>query len=631
MSGRALGLFIASLIAFLLPAPASAASFEFKLVAISDSPVGLGSPFRFKLVVSNSGSDSAIAGTYGDLVDLATGERIRFLRWSDFVPAGDAITYRASVMSGQWFDHVGRFAIELEPDESTATGRRLTFEVGRSRIPVPRFTDVTQQAGLTASVSVFICGDWSAGAAWGDIDSDGDLDLFLPRRDDPAKLWINSNDTFTDEAALRGVADLAGRALGAVFVDYDNDSDPDLYVISHGPDQLFSNNGSGVFQDVTTVAGLGDDGPSQSASWGDYDGDGFVDLYVANHSTCEAGQASGQYKPFPDHLYHNESDGTFTDQTALLHASGSTTGMGFQAAWFDYDNDGDQDLYLANDFIGPRPEPNFLWRNDGPGPTGWRFTNVSVNSGTAVSINSMGIAVGDYDRDLDFDLALSNIREPLLLRNEGDGTFVERGAHARIARAYQDAQREAVTWGTFFADLNNDGWEDLFFAAGRLHRVSNEFQPDALFTNARNGRFLDHSAPSGVDNPALGRGIAVADYDRDGFLDLFVLAQEGEPKLLRNLGRRGTHWLEIDTIGTSSNRDGCGARLVLKLNRKTSLLRQVFCGGTSLATGNDPTVHFGLGKVDDPSKLVIEWPSGIRQVVRNPRIDRLIEVVEPTA
>lgn len=632
MSRRALAVGIAGFMAFLFPTPASASSVEFKLVAVSDSPVPLGKPFAFKLVVTNEGSDAALAGTRADLVDTATGERVTFLRWSDFVPADGRIVYRTSAISAQWFSDLGKFRIELSPDQATRVGPPLKFTVGRSPIAVPRFDDITQESGLTTTVGTFTCGDWSAGAAWADIDRDGDLDLFLPRREEPAKLWINSNGSFTDEAAPRGVAVLAGQGLGAVFADYDNDGDSDLYVNSHGADQLFRNDGRGFFEDVTVAAGLGDEGPSQSASWGDYDADGFVDLYVANHATCEpSGAGSSSYVNEPDHLYHNEGDGTFTDQTALLHIEGSTRGAGFQAVWFDYDQDGDQDLYLANDFVGPRPEPNFLWRNDGQGPSGWRFTNVSVNSGTGVSANSMGIGVGDYNRDLDLDISLSNIRAALLLRNEGEGTFTEQAEHAGVARTYQDAQREAITWGTFFADLNNDGWEDLFFAAGRLGRFALENQPDALFTNARNGTFLDHSAPAGTDDPAAGRGIAVADLDRDGFLDLYVVNQGGEPKLFRNVGRRGVHWLEIDTIGTTSNRDGCGARLVLKLNPKTSLLRQVFCGGTSLGSGSDSTVHFGLGRVDEPLKLVIEWPSGMRQVIRNPKVDRLIKVMEPSA
>ncbi|MFN2525671.1 MAG: CRTAC1 family protein [Actinomycetota bacterium] len=628
---RAAGVVISCLIAFLLPAPVSAASFEFRLVAVSDSPVGLGQPFRLKLVVSNTGSDSAIAGTRAHILETSTGQRVTFLRWSDFVPAGGTITYKTSVITGQWFDSSGSFKLSLTPDEATTTSPQLSFNVTKAPVRVPRFTDITQQAGLATNVSLYTCGDWSAGAAWGDVDGDKDLDLFLPRRDDPAKLWINSSGTFSDEASARGLATMAGRALGAVFADYDNDGDVDLYVASRGQDQLFRNNGSGSFEDVTLAVGVGDEGPSQSASWGDYDNDGFLDLYVANHASCEQDSSTRTWSNQPDHLYHNEGDGTFTDQTVLLHTQGSTLGAGFQAAWLDYDGDGDVDLYLANDFLGSTPQPNFLWRNDGPGAEGWTFTNVSVDSGTGASANAMGIAVGDYDRDIDLDIAVSNIRDPLLFRNEGDGTFTERAQAAGIARAYQDAQREAVTWGTFFADLNNDGWEDLFFAAGRLHRIDNEFQPDALFTNARNGTFLDHSAPSGVDNPGLGRGIAVADYNRDGRLDLYVAAQDGQPTLLRNSTAGAAHWLEVDTIGTISNRDGCGARLVLQLNRRSRLLRQVFCGGTSLGVGSDPTVHFGLGKVDEPLKLVIEWPSGIRQVMRNPRADRLIEVKEPSA
>jgi hypothetical protein len=133
---------------------------------------------------------------------------------------------------------------------------------------------------------------------------------------------------------------------------------------ANGPNLLYSNDGNGVFKDVTWFAAVADDGPSQSASFGDYDGDGYVDLFVADHVGCQ----NGKRVAFPDHLYHNEGDGTFTDQTSLLEQQGSTTGAGFQATWVDVDGDGDLDLYLANDQFGPNPEPNVLWRNDGPAP-----------------------------------------------------------------------------------------------------------------------------------------------------------------------------------------------------------------------------------------------------------------------
>lgn len=604
------------------PPPSAAASgFTMSVQSVDDDSVVQGAPFRFVAKLEN-------AGAMSETVDVTFGIRrageqhsiIHFQRETQVVPAGATVRYESKVTSAQWFPELGRYRLVVEADSGDRAS--LGFEVTRSPIRIPRFQDVTETAGVATSTADFSCAEWAAGAAWGDIDLDGDEDLFLPRRDAASLLWVNQGTTFAEEGATRGLEALGPDALGAVFADYDNDGDQDLYVASNGPNQLLRNNGSGSFEDVTTVAGVGDPGPSQSASWGDYDNDGFLDLYVTNHGRCGA---STTY--YPDTLYHNEGDGTFTDATAALHAEGSTMGAGFQAAWFDYDMDDDVDLYLANDFWGPRPEANVLWRNDGPKPEGgWSFTNVSVDSGAAITMNAMGIGVSDYDRDMDLDVAISNIYEPVLLRNRGDGTFVDKAAHARIDRRLQTAESRAITWGALFSDMNNDGWEDLYLAAGRLQRETT--QMNALYTNSRDGRFLDHSAPSGADDDGIGRGLAVADYDSDGRTDLFVVNQDGEPRLFRNVtSKKRVHWLKVDLAGTTSNRDGCGARLTLVVGSQKQL-RQVFCG-IGLASGSSTTTHFGLGRLTSVDRLVVDWPSGASQVVRNLDVDRTLDVEEP--
>jgi hypothetical protein len=311
-------------------------------------------------------------------------------------------------------------------------------------------------------------------------------------------------------------------------------------------------------------------------------------------------------------------------------------GAGFQDAWFDYDHDGDQDLYLANDYLGPSPRPNVLWRNDGPdGAGGWRFTDVSQASQTGISINAMGIGIGDYDRDRDLDLGVSNIRDNVLFRNNGDGTFSDMAHPAGVARPHQNVTDRSVTWGLGFTDLTLDGWEDLYIAAGSLgYEALVRPQPNEVFVNRGGGRFLDLSVPSGGAYPDMNRGAAFADYDRDGRMDVFLVSHEGPVRLLRNVTPRRFkdkrfHWLEVDTIGTRSNRDGCGARVEARLRRGPTLVREVFCGSTSLASGSDPTVHFGLGTWRSVRTLRIEWPSGTVQVLSGVRGDRLIQVTEP--
>ena len=249
-------------------------------------------------------------------------------------------------------------------------------------------------------------------------------------------------------------------------------------------------------------------------------------------------------------------------------------------------------------------------------------------------MNTMGIAVGDYDRDGRLDLALSNSYSNVLLRNRGDGTFADMAKRARVARTYQQAGEHGFTWGLEFADLNLDGWEDLYVGAGYLWALG--WLPgehpyvlrNEVFVNDRHGAFLDLSAPSRADDPGTTRGVAVGDYDRDGRLDVFVSNQDGQSRLYRNVTPRGrNHWLEVKTVGTVSNRDGCGARLTLTV-RGGSLVREVLCGSTSLSSGRDEVVHFGLGTAR-AFTLRIAWPSGRTSVYRRLRPDRLVTVVEP--
>jgi enediyne biosynthesis protein E4 len=612
-----------------LPSAASAAEPTVQLEAVDELSVPQGLPLRFRAVVTNPSSVAATVSLTFNLEGTAiTDPVIPFSRWVGSVGPGSTVVVTRSVTTAQWFEQLGNFAITASTSTDTPVAS-LAFAVIPAPLPVPRFEDMTAAAGLTTvhRATVF-CDNYSAGAAWADVDNDGDLDLYLPHQEAPAQLWVNEGGSFVDRAATAGVANTGSVGIASVFADYDNDSDPDLYVVNDGKNHLYRNNGAGVFEDVTDSAGVGDAGPGTSASWGDYDNDGRLDLYVTNYARCE------EHLYYADVLYHNDGGGHFSDRTAILHRTGTTMGAGFQAAWFDYDGDRDQDLYLANDFVGWAPQPNVLWRNDGLGSNGsWKFTNVSVASRTALAINTMGIAVGDYDRDRDLDMALSNIEASVLLRNNGNGTFTNRAAYARVARPFQRVSEKSTTWAMNFSDLNLDGWEDLYAAAGSLgQEMSPEPQPNALFVNGRDGRFLDLSAPSGADDPQMSRGVAVADYDRDGRVDLYVVNESGNPRLYRNVTPTGAyHWLEVDTVGRRSNRDGCGALVTAKLNRTVYLIREVSCGSTGLGSGSDPTVHFGLGSKARVRVLKILWPSGRQSVLRDVSVDRLLTVKEPRA
>jgi enediyne biosynthesis protein E4 len=622
-------LLIATLASAAVPGPAGAGEVSVQLTALNRGRVPQGLQVRYQAVIKNSSSTTRFLTMSFEVLKVGSVEAgVPFRRWSGSVPAQSELTEKGWIVPSQWFEQKGEFEIVARGD---FTMRPARFVVTRSPVRVPRFADVTGITGLNTQLEPAECGRNSAGAAWGDVEGDGDLDLYVPRRGLAAHLWVNEGGYFVDGATEGGVRNDGSIGIGAVFADYDNDGDQDLYVVNDGANRLYRNNGTGTFEDIAAIAEVADDGPGSSASWGDYDSDGYLDLYVTNYGYCKNKNFVGGW---PDRLYHNERNGGFSDQTLLLEGTGTTSGLGFQAAWFDFDNDGDQDLYLANDFIGPTPKPNVLWRNDGPNANGsWTFTDVSVASGTGISIFTMGIAIGDYDRDHDFDVALSNIHESVLLRNNGNGTFIDTATYARVARPDQRVFEPSITWGMGFQDLNNDGWEDLYVAAGSLGQEwEPESQPNAMFVNGQDGRFLDLSAPSHADDPDVSRGVAFADYDRDGRVDLYVVNTGGTPRLYRNLTPpQGFHWLQVHTIGTNSNRDGCGARLIAKVSKTIRLTRQVFCGSIGLGSGSDPTVHFGLRLAKRLQRLTIWWPSGLRQVLKNVAVDRRITLTEPSA
>lgn len=604
-----------------MPAPAGAAGIEVTWKTPSGRSVPQGVALSYEAIVENPSAGAVTLSMSFEVHPKGRPEEaVAFDRWTGSVAGESIVRVRGRVTPAQWFPERGPFRVSVR---SAVDVPALHFRVTDPPVVAPVFEDVTQEAGLATEHQAAIeCDGYSAGAAWGDVEGDGDLDLFLPHQDGPSQLWLNDGGHFMDVAADRGVASTDDDSIAAVFADYDNDSDQDLYVVNDGPNRLYRNDGAGHFVDVGSEAGVAEPGPGSSASWGDYDGDGHLDLFVVNWARCGS---SSDYTYYDDALFHNEGDGTFTNRTHLLESTGSTTGAGFQGAWFDYDRDGDVDLYLANDFGGPRPEGNYLWRNDGPDG----FTNVSVASGTALHMNAMGIGVGDYDRDLDLDMALSNIEATALLRNRGDGTFRDVAASAGVGRPNQRVREKAITWGLSFADLNLDGWEDLFVVGGSLAQEARpEPQPNATFVNLGSGTFADLSALSGAADEGVGRGLSLADYDRDGRMDLYVVNQGGRPILYRNVTPRGPrHWLEVDLTGTSSNRDGCGATLVATAGR-VKLLRQVFCGSVGLGGGSDTVVHFGLRRADAVDSLRIEWPSGRVQTLRDVAVDRLVVVRE---
>ena len=529
----------------------------------------------------------------------------------------------------------------------------------------PVFTDVAPSAGVDFQhfrdpVDRIPLG---AGVVVFDFNNDGRQDIYVASKpswgespdqiDGANALYRNDgNGTFTNVAAPAGVDELMGLSNGGCAADYDNDGDQDLFVTNWGASKLFRNNGSGAFADVTDHAGLADPDPSyrsMGCAWGDYDRDGHLDFIVVRHME-ESDMEALDLRVFnlavrPLGLFHNDGDGTFTEVSHLLGDRGSPGkipgefgnlwGAGFQPGWIDFDNDGDPDLYVVNDF-GHEVQPNVLWRNDGPAADGtWRFEDISRNSRTDVAMFGMGLAVGDYDLDGHFDLYVTNIEDNVLLKNNGDGlTFTETAADAAAGMgAFQRRQR--VSWGTVFFDYDNDGWEDLYVASGHLDSdapTNHRRQPNLLLRNTGQAAFEDVSSISGADDRGVGRGVAYADFNHDGCLDLY-LANMGlagdeaqSARLFENSCAWDANWLSVRTVGTVSNRDGIGARVTVVANGLTQI-REIAAGSSNKSQNMLPA-HFGLGSAAKVDTLEIRWPSGIVQILHDLPPNQQLTVVE---
>jgi TolA-binding protein len=547
----------------------------------------------------------------------------------------------------------------------------LTAELARSLPPdYPRvtFTDVSRAAGLTfrhfaGTRSSRIVEDMGSGAAWGDYDRDGWLDLFLvnvagPVTLSPAELersparsalFRNNGDgTFTETTDRAGLLH-RGFGMAAAWGDYDNDGWPDLVITAFGENRLYRNNGDGTFSDRSQASGLGGRaGFWSGAAWGDYDRDGFLDLYITGYVQADRRTAafrSSQYDvenpaslnpasfpPLRNLLYHNERNGTFREVAAAAGVLDST-GRGLAATWTDFDEDGWPDLYVANDV-----SDNALFRNRGDGT----FAEVSRPARVADYRSSMGIAVGDWDGDGDQDLFLTHwiAQENALYSNQLDPRS---GARPAAPLAFQDeADRyglgqialDFVGWGTSFFDYDNDGRLDLFVVNGstlQQRADPSRLVPmrDQLFWNrGPEAGFYDVSAVAGpyFQEAFVGRGAAVADYDNDGDLDFVIVNHGGPAVLLRNDGGNRRHWLAVELRGTRSNRQAIGAKLRL-VTGGTSQVRQVGAQASYLSQ-NSLIEHFGLGDREQADTLDVVWPSGIRQSLGPIPADRRIVVTE---
>ncbi len=520
----------------------------------------------------------------------------------------------------------------------------------------PVFTDVTAASGISFHHSFgdekmsSILETTGSGCAFFDYDNDGNLDLYVVNgcylegiSDSESvfrnakltnHLYRNNGDgTFTDVTEKANVGD-ANYGMGCVVGDYNNDGDTDIYVTNYGKNTLYRNNGDGTFTDVTEDAGVGDKRWGVGATFFDYDNDGHLDLYVGNYLEFdpeyrlyyEADEFPGPlaYPGQPDVFYRNNGDGTFADVTEKVKMLNEGRAMGVLAT--DYNGDGFVDVFVANDAM-----ENFLYKNNGDGT----FTDVGLESGVAFSefgdaTASMGGDFGDFDLDGDFDLLVPDMSYNSLYRNLGNGNFEDVSASVGLA----EISGQYWSWGGDFFDYDNDGDQDILICNGNGHRLEGT-QEELLLMNVQEagevgGRiFRDVAGQSGqyFRHKSVSRGMATADYDNDGDLDVFVLNLDQPSILLRNDGGNRNNWLMVHLIGTKSNRDALGAKVVVRAGKLSQTEEKK--SATSYLSQNDQRLHFGLGNRTKADEVVITWPSGQKQRLKNVKANQVVTIREP--
>jgi len=485
----------------------------------------------------------------------------------------------------------------------------LRFVSAQPVIEPPVFLDVSKQTGIVNNRVAGI--EMATGQAWGDYDNDGWIDLYVTDPIGKNTLYRNNGDgtfnvsTLADEVALTDTY-----SQGATFADYDNDGWKDLLVVNWGQDHLFHNEQGKGFVDVSQNAGIIDDRNSKSASWGDYDNDGFLDLYIANWSCYP--KCGRQFDGEADRLYHNNGNGTFTEVTDLL--KGGVTGAGFIANFTDYDNDGDLDIYLVNDeFINS--VGNKLWRNDGPGCKGWCFTQVAKEANANSKVFGMGLAAGDYNNDGNMDYFYSNVGPMELLQNQGDGTFKEVAKQAGVQTP------NGIGWGSVFLDYNNDGWRDLYLSIADTtdHK---DIGANKLFQNNGDGTFTSVACNNESTDIRMSIGVAYADYNHDGWVDLVIGNLDEGYRLYENQQGQtsNNHWLAFELAGAGPvNRDAVGSRVYITTRNGITQMQDVI-SGSSVMAGNDLAQYFGIG-LERSADVRIRWSNGEEQVFQNVKAD----------
>ena len=545
------------------------------------------------------------------------------------------------------------------------------------KTPSPfRFTDILEGSGIDfvhtsgTTAERYLPTAFGSGVAMLDHDGDGRLDLyfatntFLPPGKvgtGPNKLYRNLGGGEFEDVTTRAGLDFAGFCHGIIAGDLDNDGDPDLFLCNVGPNVLYLNNGDGTFRDISHSAGIDTPNWSMGGAMLDYDNDGHLDIYIANYGPYEFLQAPrpcgsdeipiycspGGVPWGRNLLYRNNGDGTFTDVTDRA-GIGRTDGHGFGAVAADLNGDGRVDLYAVNDL-----RPNFLFLNKGDGT----FEDVTETSGAAFDAEggpqaSMGVDAEDCDGDGRPELLATNYQyeytayyqnlsvPPAAPPRRGEVPPVSfRDASAAVGLVADS--RPYVGWGCALADFDNDGWPDIFVTNGHVDSNRNELAPTLTYLEPP---MLHHNVPAATpgagrrferatlgvgpyfDSRHAGRGAAFGDLDDDGDIDIVVNHRDDSPAILRNDTPGRNRWIRLKLVGTRSNRDAIGARVEVHAGGRTVTRQRK--SGQGLQSTSDPRLLIGLGAVEEVDRVTIRWPSGVVSTLEHLAPDATYEVVE---